>query len=380
MKSVKKVIIITILAFSFMAGKNVKETETRQQKVFNEFWNICDRYYPLMYRKGIDWNKVYNDYNKKITEETTNEELLDLLGDIMKNVLKDGHSYIEYDTEDRAFEVIPNPKVSEMIQNNTESYINYNSTGNKYLDYGVLKENKKIGFINSKIFEPEEETQEELERFEGRVDEALEALKDKEAIIIDVRENRGGQAMYAQYLAGRFFKTEESRLLRRRFKIKKGSDLTSLSDFIEEEEEYFDGYKDKRSEYGKVVELTGEGAIVRNSGDFQFQNKVAVLTSRNTASSGEIFTAAMKTQKHVKTIGNKTFGIFSGSEVFTLKSGRGKWKLKISIDDVEVYYNDKFQSFEGIGITPDKVIIPNEAAITNGKDVHIEEAIHYFNL
>lgn len=88
----------------------------------------------------------------------------------------------------------------------------------------------------------------------------------------------------------------------------------------------------------------------------------------------------MKTQDHVKTIGETTFGIFAGSDVFTLKSGNGKWKTRVSIQDVEIRYNGSFQSFEGIGIAPDEILIPTSAEVSSGKDTHIEAAITYLKL
>ncbi len=33
---------------------------TEQQKVFKEFWDIYDRHYPLMHRKSINWQTVYD--------------------------------------------------------------------------------------------------------------------------------------------------------------------------------------------------------------------------------------------------------------------------------------------------------------------------------
>jgi C-terminal processing protease CtpA/Prc len=126
-----------------------------------------------------------------------------------------------------------------------------------------------------------------------------------------------------------------------------------------------------------VAGVFPEDNTITASGTFQFTNKVPVLTSRGTASAAEYFTGAMKIQNHVRTIGDTTFGIFAGSDIFTLTNGNGKWRTRVSTHDVEIMYNGNFQSFEGIGITPDESSIPKAAQITAGEDIHKTAAVNY---
>ncbi len=350
---------------------------TEQQNVFKEYWDIYDKYYPLMHRKNIDWQEVYDTYYPQITATTTDAELFDIFNTIMSTIIKDGHSNLIFDDMEYT-EFIPdfNEDVQLMIQTRADKInIVATSADNPYISYGTLVSDENIGYIYSKGFEPLIDNNSEFNKFKAIVDEALTALEDKEGIIVDVSSNFGGQGSFAYYLAGRFFSnTTPFQLVRMRYKTTTGSTVSSLSNWVNT---MFDGFEDSRSEEGVIGSIYPDEFIVEASGPFQFTNKVAVLTSRFTGSAAEYFTAAMKNQDHVKTIGNTTLGIFAGSEKLTLTNGGGKWNTQVSVQDVELFYGGNFQSFEGIGIVPDELSIPSAADLSAGKDLHLEAAVNY---
>ncbi|WP_109302512.1 S41 family peptidase [Aquimarina sp. AU474] len=351
---------------------------TLQQKVFQEFWDIYDRHYPLFHRKDINWKEIYDVYYTQIDKTTTDQDLLDIFKDIMNNVIKDGHTDVVYNNQQEAvFEPQFNENIQNMVQNNTGSKVNIvaSSVNNPYISYGTLKNDTTIGYVNAKNFEPVNENDSEFNNFKSIVDETLVALKNKKGIILDVRTNGGGQGPYAYYLAGRFFaNSTTTTLIRQRIKTTTGSGVEALGAWATLE---FEGYPDSRVEGGYVAGVFPEDNFIKASGTFQYTSKIALLTSRGTASAAEYFTAAMKTQTHVKTIGNITFGIFAGSDIFTLNNGTGKWKTRVSTHDVEVLYNDSFQSFEGIGISPDQLSFPTSTEVNAGEDTHIDLAVTY---
>jgi len=356
----------------------VSETATEQQKVFQEFWDIYDKHYPLMHRKSINWQTIYDTYYPQITSTTTDTQLMGYFTTIMTTIIKDGHTDVVYNNSQEAVYQPPfNETVEGMVENNTPNKVTITSSSanNPYISYGTLTTNSNIGYINSKNFEPVNENDSEFNNFKAIVDEALTALQNKSGIIIDVRTNGGGQGPYAYYLAGRFFVNSTSiELIRQRIKMATGSTVSSLGDWATEE---FEGYPDTRAEGGYIAGVFPEDNSITSSGSFQFTNKVALLTANGTASAAEYFTAAMKTQTHVKSIGDKTFGIYAGSDIFTLTNGASKWKTRVSTHDIEVKYNGSFQSFEGIGITPDEHILPTETQVSAGDDVHLSAAVNY---
>ncbi len=372
--------IITIASCTKDNEAIINPNFTEQQAVFKEFWDVYDRYYPLFHRKNINWQNVYDTYSSQITASTTDNQLFEIFSTIMKEVIKDGHTDVVYNNNKEAVYMPAfNESVFSMIEKNTPSKVKIvaSSASNPYISYGTLVSDSNIGYINSKDFEPINENENEFNKFKAIVDEALIALRNKKGIILDIRTNGGGQPNYAFYLAGRFFATSTPvELIRQRIKTTKGSGVESLGNWATKT---FEGYPDSRAEEGYVAAIFPEFNSINKSGNFQFTNKVAVLTSNGTASSGEYFTAAMKTQSHVKTIGDKTFGIFAGSDILTLKNGGGKWKTRVSTHDVEIMYKGKFQSFEGIGISPDEKLIPTTTQISAGEDIHINAAINYIN-
>ncbi|WP_159025412.1 S41 family peptidase [Aquimarina sp. Aq78] len=355
-------------------------TLIEQQKIFKELWDIYDRHYPLMHRKNINWQNVYDTYYPKITTTASDNQLFGVFETIMGTVVKDGHSSLTFNTSQEAgFEPEFDRNIQNMIQDNTAGKVNIvsSSANNPYLSYGTVTSDSNIGYINSKNFEPVNENDSEFNNFKAIVDEALTALQNKTGVIIDVRTNGGGQGPFAYYLAGRFFANNTPiELIRQRIKTSTGSTVASLGEWATKE---FEGYPDARVEGGFVAGVFPEDNTIVASGSFQFTKKVAVLTSKGTASAAEYFTAAMKTQAQVRTIGSTTFGIFAGSDIFTLTNGGGKWKTRVSTHDVEVKYNGVFQSFEGIGILPDELSIPTAVQVANGDDIHLNAAVRYIN-
>ena len=356
-------------------------SQSEPQKVFQEFWDIYDRYYPLMHRKNIVWKEVYDTHYSQINSSTTDAELLGHFKTIMNTVIKDGHSGVTYNqSEEATYEDVDfHEGLQTMVAQNLSDKINWlgGSESNGYISYGTLKSDADIGYINSKNFEPLMQNEEiEFAAFKAIVDEALVALKEKKGIVVDVRTNGGGQGPLAFYLAGRFYTSSSAvEVVRKRVKAKTGDTEASLTDWITRP---FEGYSDLRSEEGRVAVIFDiEEHKIKSSGAFQYSKPVALLTSRGTASAAEYFTAAMKTQAHVKSFGNTTFGIFAGSEHFKFNSGSGKWMTRVSTEDVEMLYNGTFQSFEGIGIEPDEVLLPSQADVSAQKEVHLEAAIQY---
>lgn len=355
-------------------------SEVQAQKVFKEFWDIFDRHYPLMHRKNLNWQQVYDNNVIKITNATSQDELSKLIGGIISNTLKDGHTSATYGQQQEfTYQPEPTPAQSRLksMLVNTDPLINYDtsSVSNPYISYGTLKNDSNIGYIQSKTFEPVQQSDGEFGKFKQIVDQALTALQNTQGIIVDIRTNGGGQGQFAYYLAGRFATHVPQQVVRMRYKFTTGSTAASLSDWVTSE---FQGYPDKRSDGGFIGGTGTELNQFTSSGSFQYNNKVALLTANDSASSAEFFTIAMKTQPQVRSIGDTTFGIFAGSEMITPDSDK-QWKFRVSVHDVEVKYQEKFQSLEGIGIKPDETLYPTAQQVIAKQDVHIEAAIRYIN-
>ena len=81
-----------------------------------------------------------------------------------------------------------------------------------------------------------------------------------------------------------------------------------------------------------------------------------VLVNENTASGGELFTAALRDYEKATVIGTKTYGKGTVQTVIPVSSGGG---IKLS---VMMYNPPKSDNYEGIGIEPDKTVYLSDEA------------------
>ena len=82
----------------------------------------------------------------------------------------------------------------------------------------------------------------------------------------------------------------------------------------------------------------------------EFDLPMAVLVSGNTASAGELFTAALKDYGKAPVIGTQTYGKGTMQSLFEIGDGS---LISISV----AYYNPPISdNYDGVGITPDIVI------------------------
>ena len=95
-----------------------------------------------------------------------------------------------------------------------------------------------------------------------------------------------------------------------------------------------------------------------NSDSNEIAAPMIVITNGNTASSAELFTAALRDYDKATVIGTKTYGKGTAQSVIPLTSGGG---IKVS---TETYSPPKSDNCEGIGIVPDIVVeLPKELAV-----------------
>ena len=113
MKNILKSILLLFLTISIATSCSnddngsisipITVATTEQQKVFQEFWDIYDRHYPLMHRKSINWQTVYDTYYQQITSTTTDTQLMGTFTTIMTTIIKDGHTDVVYNNSQEAY-------------------------------------------------------------------------------------------------------------------------------------------------------------------------------------------------------------------------------------------------------------------------------------
>ena len=164
---------------------------------FESLWRIIDQQYCFLDYKhevyGLDWNEVHERYARRITPSMTNENLFEVLSD-MVNELRDGHvnlsSSMATSQYREWFDSYPR-NFSDSIQSN---YLGKDYIISSGLEYQILENN--IGYIYCSSFSNG--------IGDGNLDQTLNRLAICDGIIIDVRNNGGGNLTTAQKLAARF--------------------------------------------------------------------------------------------------------------------------------------------------------------------------------
>lgn len=300
---------------------------------FESFWKNFDLHYSYFIYKNINWDSIYNQYRDKITENTTEEKLFKIFNEICP-LFDDGHvqifasiGYIS-GTPTRA-SYIPDNWVSFAKVN---KYYLFNSK-----EYGTLIAGKilqqNIGYIRVSSFSGD------IDEFET-IDEIVNEYFDTDGIIIDVRENGGGNDYNSETIFGRF--ADKSRLYRKtRYRNGKG----------------YNDFSDWSSSYTKIL------------GSKQYLNPVIVLTNRQSASSTEDFISAMQTFPHVTIVGDTTSGATGNPLVKELPNG---WILWLSNWQA---VNANMEYIEDVGIYPDIPVWTSDNEMAMGNDKILDTAI-----
>ena len=309
---------------------------------FESMWKGYNELYGLFPQKNINWDSLHYALQPRINNSSTPQQLYSVLCEMIKP-LNDIHVFLQPTSND-----LPRFESSEFYRTHhvqqdfsieviKKNYLPSLVTIDDHFHYGILPGN--IGYIHLGTFGMP------VDFYKMQMEKVMSALKDTKAIIVDIRDNGGGDDISSRFVAGRFV-TE-----RKGYMTTKKKNGPSHNDFTMPEEWYAD-----------------------KQGSFQYIKPVILLTSRWTASAAETFTWAMNTQSQVMQIGDTTSGGFSDVIARELPNG---WLYFISVGD---FRNAQGQSDEGKGIAPDIRIGNTKEDIENGKDKVLELAIERLNL
>lgn len=174
------------------------------------------------------------------------------------------------------------------------------------------------------------------------VEEELDDLTKCDSLIIDVRENSGGDSSLAEELAGHFI--DKPVVYCKAVKIKEGSNELENLDFS-----------------------------VKSQGKF-LDKKIVILTGPKCLSSNELFIMMLKDTDKAITVGQTTGGGSGNAKSFNLHLGDKDYVLKVSTWRTT---RNNGQKLESVGIEPNipVEIIPND--VIQHRDADLEKAIEY---
>ena len=352
MKTIIKYSIVLFALISFASCEKAmlgEETSNDPVNNFEIFWNDFDQHYGLFEARGWDWNSVYQEYQPQVTSETTDAELWDIFSQMIKT-LDDSHTVLFDFDNDRyiASGQDENETVDEEFSRDLveTKYLDYltriegiapnETTDDDIFSYGEFTD-KNIGYIH-------------LRGFYGfdanKIEEIMATLKDKAAIIFDVRGNNGGDADLGYRIAGEFADGEH-------FVYTSETRNGPNHDDFGEKFEYY----------------------AKPQGSEQYLKPVIILTDNNSVSAAEEFLFFMKAFDAVTQIGTESSGDLS--DVSMRRFLPNGWEYQYS---TQMYLTPDGKSIDGIGHIPDVYIKNTVADIEAGNDKVLERAFQYLKM
>lgn len=294
-------------------------------------WHIIDTRYCYMDTKGANWPAIHDEYIEKAKQLPKNDQvaLFDLCAGMLDS-LKDGHVNL-YSSFDRSY--------------NTAWYDTYPANFNSNLQALYLRDYRIAGGLYYCTVDSDNIGYVYYSNFSTNITSSniywvFKTFKDCKGIIIDVRNNGGGDLTNAYSLAAPFF-TNDQTVGYWQHKTGPGHD-----DFSEME----------------AMELD---CSLSSS---KWQRPVAVLCNRRSYSATNFFVSIMRYAPHSKIIGGISGGGGGMPMSYEIPCG---WMVRFS--SVRMYDRDKKDIEQGI--EPDILVTMQSP----DKDDIIEKAIEWIN-
>ena len=317
------------------------DPENNPKGIFDSIWNNFNDTYALFDIKGVNWNSVYDKYYPKISSGMSDKELFIVCSDMLGE-LNDAHvnlmSPFGYYNSGGRFDTSNMELFSLNLIKDEYLNSNYTSAGGGMFVYGTFKDHPSIGYIYISGFAYGENTGGSQDWIKA-IDGIVKSLADTDALVLDLRGNRGGLIANVNYIASRFAATEK--------------------DYSEVRTKDGSGKNDFSSPVSYAIKPEGSRYI----------KPIALITNAQTISGGEWFTLALLSQNHVIHTGSKTCGAFSLSLERFLVNG---WTYTVS---VQIVTDMRGNCYEGIGINPEHYKVNTDENMESGIDDQLEYAM-----
>ena len=327
--NLKKIITQSILCLTlFTSCFHEEKYEDDAYGNFEALWQTLDQRYCFFELKAINWDSIHDDYRNRLNPSMSSKSFFYLMKDMLAN-LKDGHVNLS-----SAFDVAsykdwyndyPRNFYYDVIE---DHYLGENVKTSSGLKYQILDDN--IGYVYYSSFSHP--------LGDGNLNEVIKEFITCDGIIIDVRNNGGGELTNSDKLTSPFI---HEKLHVGYMQHKKGP---SHNDFSEPYATYVKPYK-----------------------GISYFKKVAILTNRRCYSSTNDFVSAMSYVPTVRSFGDKTGGGAGLPMSSELPNG---WGLRFSASPM---LNADKQHIE-LGVEPDVYVNMTEEDRAKGIDPIIETA------
>lgn len=326
-------LIVLLVVSALTACHPLPDESSSPRGDFEALWTAIDEHYCFFEQKDVDWDDVRARYSPMIREDMSRRQLFSVLS-AMLDELRDGHTNLSAPFATSYYRKWWSDYPQNFDGRLVEQYyfnFNYQQLGSCY--YGILPSN--VGYLRVPTFT--------TGLGHGNIDYILSYLGTCAGLIIDVRDNGGGNLSYAELLASHFIC-----------------------------ESVIAGY---------MVHKTGPGhndfsepfAVRYNpapAGNLLWTKPVVVLSNRSTFSAGNFFVAVLKSLPNV-TLAGATTGGGSGMPYSTeLPCGWGLRMSAVSLLDSEGKVTEA-----GIEPDPGCAVDLDPLAVLDGTDTMIDFAV-----
>lgn len=339
----KNILLFITIILAFTSCEKALLPEVEKNTIVNNFdyfWQDYSDHYANFRVKNIDWQTQYDLYRPQLNENSTEEDLYRVLVEMM-DLLDDGHvslftgqEALPFFGSGPAFKIAQAGILDFIDIDVIKSYLEQEiaSIEDDEIIHGLLPDNTGYIYIGSMF--------DNLAFWEEVMDGIMDDLKDTQAIILDIRNNGGGEDEAGRLIAS-YFTDSEAPYMKVRYK-----NGPNPNDF----------------------EAVREWSIAPAKGT-PYTKPLVMLTDRYCISAGETFGLALKTLPNMIHVGDTTNAAFSDTIERELPN---RWQYRIPVSEV-TDQNDV--SWEGIGLIPDVVIRNDIADLRNGIDRMLEKAI-----
>lgn len=195
MKNLLLSALVSLLALAVASCHGVEEWDNDPEGNFDALWSVLDTHYCFFEEKGVDWDSVYAVYRPRVKPETSVTELYSICADMLAE-LRDGHvnlttpfatSYYKKWWSD-----YPQNFDWRLIQ---EHYLDFNYSTANGMSYKILADST-VGYVYYSSFA--------YSVNHSFVNAMMMKMKDCKGMIIDVRDNGGGNLTGAEDLVSHF--------------------------------------------------------------------------------------------------------------------------------------------------------------------------------
>ena len=328
---VRSSLLFYLFPFLLLSCVDNEEYDDTPTGNFEALWQMVDQHYCFFDYKqhayGLDWNEVYHKYKVRVSDKMNDLQLFEVLTDMLAE-LRDGHVNLTTSLDYGRYWAWREDYPQNFSDTLERRYLGTDYKIAAGLRYRVLDDN--IGYIRYESFE--------TPVGEANLDDCLSYLALCRGIIIDIRNNGGGQLTMAERLASRFV---QQRTLVGYMRHKTG---TGHSDFSDMEPRYLEP-----------------------SSRLRWHRGVCVLTNRSVFSAANDFAVIMHALPNVKIVGDHTGG---GSGMPLNNSLPNGWSVRYSACPM---YDAQKHDTE-FGIDADIPVALTDEATAAGIDPIIEVA------